>query len=115
MAGGFFLGAYGRTLSYERRGAGYFSPDRFRLLEGQAGYRLDRGAWDGRLSGGLGAQQIGRDGSAQTEWHGEVRLGRRWGAGNRLDVFGTVTNSAVSSTSGAFRYRSAGVALRLGL
>ena len=115
VAGGFFIGAYARTLSYERRGAGYFSPDRFRLLEGQAGYRLDRGGWDGRVSGGLGAQQIGRDGSAQTEWHGEARIGRRWGVGNRLDIFGTVTNSAVSSTSGAFRYRSAGVALKLGL
>lgn len=115
IRGGLFVGAYGRTLSYERRGAGYFSPDRFRLLEGIAGYNLDSGRWDGRLSGGLGAQQIGRSGAAQAEWHVEARLGRRWGTGNRFDVFGAVTNSAVSSTSGAFRYRTAGVVLRLGL
>jgi tetratricopeptide (TPR) repeat protein len=112
---GIFVGAYGRALAYARQGEGYFSPDRFRLLEGTAGYTLDSGLWDGRMSGGLGAQQIGRAGAAQTEWHLDARLGRRWGSGNRLDVFGAVTNSAVSSTTGAFRYRSAGVSLRLGL
>jgi len=111
----FFLGAYGRTLAYERKGLGYFSPDRFRLLEGLVGYNLDAGHWDGRFSGGLGAQQIGRGGVAQSEWHLEARIGRRWGVGNRLEVFGAVTNSAVSSTSGAFRYRTAGVSVRLGL
>jgi tetratricopeptide (TPR) repeat protein len=111
----FFVGAYGRTLAYEQKGLGYFSPDRFRLLEGLAGYNLENGQWDGRFSGGLGAQEIGRGGVAQSEWHLEVRVGRRWGAGNRLDVFGAVTNSAVSSTSGAFRYRTAGVSVRLGL
>jgi Flp pilus assembly protein TadD len=113
--GGVFVGAYGRALAYERRGSGYFSPDRFRLLEGLAGYRLDSGPWEGRLGGGLGAQQIGLGGVAQTEWHVEARMGRRWGTGNRLDLFGGVTNSAVSSTSGAFRYRNAGVSLTLGL
>jgi tetratricopeptide (TPR) repeat protein len=111
----FFVGAYGRTLAYERRGLGYFSPDRFRLLEGLAGYNLEDGQWDGRFSGGLGAQQIGRASVAQSEWHLEARIGRQWGVGNRLDVFGAVTNSAVSSTSGAFRFRTAGVSVRLGL
>ncbi|HUR94227.1 MAG TPA: tetratricopeptide repeat protein [Gemmatimonadales bacterium] len=115
VRGGFFVGAFGRTLSYARKGIGYFSPDRFRLLEGTAGYELDSGPWDGRLSGGLGAQQIGRRGVAQTVWHVDARLGRRWGIGNRLDLFGSVTNSAVSSTTGAFRYRTAGLIVRLGL
>ena len=115
ISGGVFVGAYGRTLTYERRGLGYFSPDRFRLLEGQAGYALASGPWDGRLSGGLGAQQIGRAGATQNEWHLDLRLGRRWGTGNRFDLFGTITNSAASSTSGAFRYRTAGVSLRLGI
>jgi len=113
--GELFVGVYGRTLAYERRGSGYFSPNRFRLLEGLAGYSLDHGHWNGRLSGGLGAQQIGRRGVAQSEWHIDARLGHRWGTGNRLDLFGAVTNSAVSSTTGAFRYRNAGVSLRLGL
>jgi tetratricopeptide (TPR) repeat protein len=111
----FFVGAFGRTLSYDRRGIGYFSPDRFRLLEGLAGYTIESGNWDGRLGGGLGAQQVGRDGDAQTEWHVEARIGRRWGIANRVELFGLVTNSAVSSTTGAFRYRSAGVTLRLGI
>jgi tetratricopeptide (TPR) repeat protein len=111
----FFVGAFGRTLSYERRGLGYFSPDRFTVLEGTAGYNLEQGSWIGNLSGGLGAQRVGKDGSAQTEWHLEGRVGQRWGGGNRVEVFGLVTNSAVSSTTGAFRYGSAGLLVRLGL
>ncbi len=111
----FFIGAFGRTVSYERPGIGYFSPDRFSVLEGIAGYNLQRGRWVGSLSGGLGAQQIGEQGAAQTEWHVEGRLGRHWGEGNRVELFGQATNSAVSSTTGAFRYRSAGLIARLGL
>jgi Flp pilus assembly protein TadD len=111
----FFIGAFGRTLEYDHTGIGYFSPDRFSVLEGLAGYDLESRAWSASLSGGVGAQQVGKTGSAQTEWHLEGRLGRRWGAGNRVEVFGMVTNSAVSSTTGAFRYRSAGILLRLGL
>ena len=111
----FFVGMFGRTLSYDYPGIGYFSPDRFSVLEATGGYDLEQGSWAAGLSGGLGAQQVGEQGAAQTEWHLEGRVGRRWGTGNRLDLFGMVTNSAVSSTSGAFRYRSAGVSLRLGL
>jgi hypothetical protein len=111
----FFLGAFGRTLGYDRRGIGYFSPDRFSLLEAVGGYTLERGMWNGRFGGGLGAQRIGEQGEAQSEWHLEGRLGRRWGTDNRIELFGLVTNSAVSSTSGAFRYRSAGASVRLGL
>lgn len=109
------LGLFGRTLSYEERGVGYFSPDRFSVLEATAGYAIETRAWGGSIGGGLGAQQVGRRGAAQTEWHLEGRVGRGWGVGNRLEAFGMVTNSAVSSTSGAFRYRSAGLNLRLGL
>jgi tetratricopeptide (TPR) repeat protein len=111
----FSVGLFGRTLSYERRGVGYFSPDRFSVLEATASYSLESGFWTGNLGGGLGAQQVGERGGAQSEWHVEGRLGRRWGVGNRVELFGLVTNSAVSSTSGAFRYRSAGLTVRLGL
>ena len=111
----FFVGVFGRTLSYDRRGVGYFSPDRFSVLEATGGYNFEQGSWAAGLSGGLGAQQVGERGAAQTEWHLEGRVGRRWGIGNRIDLFGMVTNSAVSSTSGAFRYRSAGLSVRLGL
>ena len=80
-----------------------------------AGYNLDAGAWDGRFSGGLGGQQIGRGGSSQSEWHLDARLSRRWGTGNRVEAFGGLTNSAVSSTTGAFRFGTAGVSVRVGL
>ncbi|MEP6551456.1 MAG: tetratricopeptide repeat protein, partial [Gemmatimonadales bacterium] len=99
----FSVGLFGRTLSYARRGVGYFSPDRFSVLEATAGYSLETRFWTGSLGGGLGAQQVGKRGSAQSEWHVEGRVGRRWGIGNRVELFGLVTNSAVSSTSGAFR------------
>jgi tetratricopeptide (TPR) repeat protein len=111
----FFIGAAARTLSYDRRGIGYFSPDRFRFVEGIVGYNLESRSWVGGLSGGLGAQQVGKSGATQTEWHLEARLGQRWGSGNRVEAFGLVTNSAASSTTGAFRYRSAGILLSLGL
>ena len=111
----FTVGLFGRTLSYEERGVGYFSPDRFSVLEATAGYTIEAKSWSGSVGGGLGAQQIGERGAAQGEWHIEGRLARRWGGGNRVEAFGLVTNSAVSSTTGAFRYRSAGVTVRLGL
>jgi tetratricopeptide (TPR) repeat protein len=115
IAGESFLGLFGRTLSFERRGIGYFSPDRFSVFEATGGYGHESKQWAGSLSGGLGVQQVGRHGAAQSEWHLEGRLGPRWGAGNRIEVFGLITNSAVSSTTGAFRYRSAGLVVRLGL
>jgi tetratricopeptide (TPR) repeat protein len=111
----FSVGLFGRTLSYQERGVGYFSPDRFSVLEATAGYSIETTSWTGSLGGGVGAQQVGKRGSAQSEWHMEGRVGRRWGMGNRVELFGLVTNSAVSSTSGAFRYRSAGLTVRLGL
>jgi tetratricopeptide (TPR) repeat protein len=115
VSGGLFVGAYGRALGYRRVGLGYFSPDRFHLLEGVAGYNLETAEWDGRLSAGLGGQRLGRAGTSQTEWHVDLRLGRRWGVGNRVDLFGSVTNSAVSSTSGAFRFGTAGLSVRVGM
>jgi tetratricopeptide (TPR) repeat protein len=111
----FFLGLFGRNLSYRRRGTGYFSPDRFMVVEVTTGYTHESSRWIGSLSGGLGVQQVGKRGAAQGEWHLEGRVGPRWGSGNRVELFGLVTNSAVSSTSGAFRYRSAGLTVRLGL
>jgi hypothetical protein len=108
-------GVHGQALGYRRPGVGYFSPDRFHLLEGTGAIRAGNERWDVRVSGGLGGQQIGPGADTQTEWHVEGRIGRNWGDGNRIEGFGGVTNSAVSSTTGAFRYRTAGVLIRLGL
>lgn len=111
----FAVGVLGRTLAYERRGIGYFSPDRFSVLEGNVAYGSETRSWIAGLSGGLGAQQVGKRGAAQTAWHLEGRVGPQWGDGNRIELFGLLTNSAVSSTTGAFRYRSAGITVKLGL
>jgi hypothetical protein len=85
------------------------------VLEGVAGFTHESRAWLANLSGGLGAQKVGAQGATQTEWHVEGRVGPRWGIGNRVELFGLITNSAVSSTTGAFRYRAAGLSVRLGL
>jgi len=114
LAREFLVGAFGRTLSYDERGTGYFSPDRFSVLEGTAAYSHSSRSWGLDLSGGLGAQQIGEDGVAQTEWPLEGRAGPRGGSGNRLELFGLVTNSAISSTTGAYRYKAAGLTARIG-
>lgn len=111
----FFVGSFGRMLWFDHQGTGYFSPNRFSVLEGQAGYTYDRGAWSGILSGGLGGQQVAKTGVWQSQWHLDARIGKLLGGSNRADLFGTITNSAVSSTSGAFRYKTAGVSLRIGL
>jgi tetratricopeptide (TPR) repeat protein len=115
IQGGSFVGVFGRTLSYESRGTGYFSPDRFSVLEGLAGYDHQSRRWAASASGGLGAQQVGAGATAQVEWHLEARVGPRWRGGNRIELFGRFTNSAVSSTTGAFRSGAAGLTARLSL
>jgi hypothetical protein len=111
----FFVGALVRRLSWEQPGAGYFAPDRFTQAEGRAGWSLVTRRWTGRLSGGLGAQQTGPDGPWQTAWHAEARFGRQWGAGNLVEVFGSITNSLASSTTGAYRYGTGGLRVQVGL
>ncbi len=111
----FFIGGFGRILSYEGPGFGYFTPDRFTILEGRTGWTHDDGHWLARLSGGLGVQQIAKGATTQSEWHVEARFGRTWNVVNAVEVFGSLTNSAESSTTGAFRYGSAGLVIRLGL
>jgi Tfp pilus assembly protein PilF len=103
-----FVGAYGRFLDYRQHGIGYFSPDRFGMAELRGGYFTAAHGWEGRLSGGAGAQQTSGV-SAQGEWHVEGRFGRRWGILNLVELFGGITNSVASSVTGAYRYRNAGV------
>ena len=71
------------------------------------------------MSGGLGAQQAFRGADAQAEWHGEARFGRGWGPGgvdrNIIELFGGISSSLESSASGAFRYRTAGLRVSIGL
>lgn len=115
----FFVGALARQMGYEFRGTGYFSPDRFRIAEGRAGWIYRSARWTARMSGGLGVQQAFRGAEAQAEWHAEGRFGRGWGPGgvdrNSIEIFGGISNSLESSASGAFRYRSAGLRVSIGL
>jgi hypothetical protein len=111
----FTVGLFGRALGYDARGTGYFAPDRFLVGEVRGSYTYGLRRWEARLSGGLGAQQIGQGGRAQSEWHAEARVARRWSVINEVALSGGFSNSAESSTTGAFRYYTAALSLRLGL
>ena len=114
LAGRFFVGVHARQMGFDFRGTGYFSPDRFRLAEGRAGWTHSGGWWDARVSGGVGVQQAFEGADVQGEWHVEARVGRRWARGV-LELFGNVTNSLERSTTGAYRSGAAGVRVGVGL
>jgi tetratricopeptide (TPR) repeat protein len=111
----FFVGVMARALGYDFKGIGYFSPDWFSVYEARGGYTRTGLQWNGRISGGLGVQQVGSGANLQSEWHLEGRLGRKWGEMNIVEVFAGISNSAESSTTGAFEYRTAGIVVRIGL
>ena len=111
----FFAGVYGRQMGYDFKGTGYFSPDRFRTGEVRGGWVHDDAQWTARVAGGLGAQQAFRGAETQAEWHADASLGRKWGVGNAVEVFGSVSNSLERTVTGAYRYRSAGLRVTLGL
>ncbi len=115
LAQRFTVGVYGRALGYDKKGSGYFAPDRFLLGEARASYTYAVQRWEAKLSGGLGAQQVTKAGRAQSEWHAEARVARRWATINEVALSGGFSNSAVSSTTGAFRYYTTSLTLRLGL
>ena len=115
IASGFYVGALVRRLGWEQPGNGYFAPDRFTQVEGRAGWSAWTRRWNARIGGGLGVQQTGPDGPWQTAWHADARFGRQWGEGNLVELFGSVTNSVASSTTGAYRYGTGGLRIQLGL
>ncbi len=115
VSGGFWLGAYGRWLGYDEPGIGYFSPDRYVVAEARAGWNRTPAPWGWRLLAGLGAQWIGRGADAQEEWRVEARVIRQLGDASTLELWGGYTNAAVSSTTGAYRFTTAGVMGRVGL
>lgn len=109
LPGNFTAGVFGRMMGYEFHGVGYFSPDRLTVLEGRGGYSFTDPVWRGRVTAGLGVQQVGKGAKAQLEGHVDGRVGRDWGGANRVDFFAGFSTSAESSTTGAFRYYSAGI------
>lgn len=110
----FFAGPFYRQLSYTEPGVGYFAPDPYQLLEVRGGASRQWGPWGARIAGGLGGQWID-SGDRQDAWHADVRLTRRLKVIDEIAIFGGVTNAAAASTTGAFKSRTAGISLRLGL
>ncbi len=121
VANGVRLGAYTRVMGYREAnpGRGYFAPDRFIVAEGRAAYAWRRQPWAARVSGGLGAQQVGSSGPTQVEWHGDLTVSRSWRALNELALVAVYTNSAAARTGAdvtpTYRYWSIGLRLRRGL
>lgn len=109
------VGFYGRALSYDFKGTGYFSPDPFLLGEVRSAWTRVVERWETRLSGGLGLQQVGSGAKAQSEWHLEGRVARRWATVNEVALSAGFSTSAVSSTTGAFDFYTMALSLRLGL
>ena len=107
-------GMLSRVVAYAGRGSGYFSPDRFSMAEGRASVGWAAKPWSGRMGGGLGVQQVGLGARTQSEWHGEARLGLGWAMSNRVELSAGASNSANTSTTGAYRYLSSALTLRIG-
>lgn len=109
------VGFFARVLAYDDKVAGYFSPDRFLVGEGRASWTRVTTRWLTRFSGGLGLQQVGRGAVAQAQWHLEARVARQWATINEVSASASYSNSAVSSTTGAYNYYTLVLGLRLGL
>jgi tetratricopeptide (TPR) repeat protein len=111
----FFAGPAYRRTEYDRPGVGYFAPQPFQLMEVRAGAARRWGPWAGRLAGGLGTQSIDAEGNGQDAWHAEFRLTRAFRVIDEVGLFGSITNAASASTTGAFKYKSAGLSVKVGL
>jgi len=111
----FFVGGLGRMVWYQEPGLGYFSPDRFTVVEGRGGYARIGPTWETRVSGGAGVQQVGIGGGWQFEGHVEGRAAYWFADRNRIEAFAGVSNSAFLSATGAYRWGTAGLVLRIGI
>ncbi len=111
----FFAGGLARVLWFDETVPTYFSPDQFSIVEARGGYARAGRNWETRLSGGLGGQQIGAGVGWQFEGHAEGRAVWWFSRRNRLEAFAGITNSAYLSATGAYRWGTAGLVVRLGL
>ena len=59
-------------------------------------------------------QQTFEDADVQAEWHLDGRRARKWGVSNEVALFLAWTNSAASSTTGAFRCFTGSLSARIG-
>jgi tetratricopeptide (TPR) repeat protein len=115
LAQRFTVGVFGRGLWYDFKGNGYFSPDHYLTGEIRGSYTYGLRGWSGRLLAGVGLQQIGSGTGTDGEWRAELKVARRWSVINEIALSGGMNNSAISSASGAYRYYTAVLSMRLGL
>lgn len=111
----FFAGGLVRMVWYSETEPLYFSPDRFTVLEARGGYVRYGRSWETRVSAGAGGQQIGISGEWQFEGHAEGRVAWWFAERSRLEAFAGISNSAYLSATGAYRWGTAGLVLRLGI
>jgi len=114
------VGPFARVMGYRQRGSGYFSPNRFLVLEGRVTADWRRTRWGVRADGGVGSQQVFQGAAHQLEWHMSLTLTRGWGASNEIALVGLVTNSAAAAAIGktstaGFSYRTLGLRFQQGL
>src|SRR4029077_9254803 len=96
-ARGLQVGPFARIMGYRvTTNTGYFSPDRFAVVEARAVYVWQQRPWGIRADGGVGAQQVFKGAARQPEWHLGLALARDWGANNELSLVGSITNSAAA-------------------
>jgi hypothetical protein len=115
-ASGLEVGALARTFGYDNNpGSGYFAPDFFGVLEARGRYERRWGRWGLRADGGVGTQQVGTGATHQAAWHAGLALSRGWRAANELTLSASLTNSAASSATGAYRSWTAALQWRQGL
>ena len=110
-----FVGGMVRMLWFRETVPQYFSPDRFTVVEARGGYVRAGTDWETRLSAGAGVQQITNTGPWQFEGHIEGRASWWFSERNRLEAFAGISNSAYVSATGAYRWGTAGLVVRLGL
>jgi tetratricopeptide (TPR) repeat protein len=108
-----WIGALARTMSFDQKGVGYFSPSRFTIYEAQGGWEREEGEWTGSLDGGLGLQQVDPSKPWQNAYHTEAQIAHRWTNGNSVAFSAGISTSAAASAVGAFRYRTAGLSAKL--
>ena len=111
----FFAGGMLRSVWFQEPGVGYFSPDQFMVLEGRGGYARISPTWETRASAGAGVQQIGSGAGWKFEGHIEGRAAYWFAERNRIEAFAGVSNSANLSATGAYRWGTAGLVLRIGI
>jgi tetratricopeptide (TPR) repeat protein len=111
---GWSAGMLLRLSRHDMRGVGYFSPDRFVVAEARGGFSWQRRKWESTTRGGVGLQQVGSQSLGQFQGHFEQSIAYSWAAISRVELSLGASNSASSSTTGAYGSFTSALAARFG-